>query len=230
MKRIEYKAGQKIGDVTFIEEVSSIRLPCGQINRVALFKCICENLFQTTITNVKSGTTKSCGCLQKERARSAQLKHGLSHDPIYKKWAEIKKRCYNKKYKRYVDYGGRGIKVYERWRCNFEQFYSYVMSLPNAAGIGLTIDREDNDKGYFPNNLRWVDDHIQSVNKRKYKNNTSGYTGVSYEESTNSWRSRIQVRREPIDLGNHKTPQIALNHRNNYIVKNKLFEYKVQSL
>ena len=225
MRRIKYTKGQKIGELIFIEEPSPTRYP----KRVALFMCTCGNLFRTMISNAKSGTTKSCGCLQKERAKAAQLKHGLSSDSVYRMWAEIKKRCYNKKYKRYADYGGRGIKMLESWRYDFNQFYNYIMGLPNAGRTGLTIDRENNDVGYFPNNLRWVDNHIQSTNKRKYKNNTSGYTGVSYETSAKRWRSRIQVRGEPVDLGNHKTPQIALSHRNNYIISNQLFEYKIQT-
>lgn len=69
-------------------------------------------------------------------------------------WHDMRRRCYDSKSSRYARYGGRGITVCDEWRDNFEAFAAW--SLENGFADDLTIDREDNDKGYTPDNCRWI--------------------------------------------------------------------------
>ncbi len=226
MRRIEYINGQKIGELIFIEEHPSPRTP----KRIALFECSCGTIFKAQISSVRLYHTQSCGCLQKQRSRNALLKHGLRDDPIYNKWAIIKRRCYYKKDISYPNYGGRGITICEEWKNDFKAFYDYVTQLTGYGKPGLTLDRKKNNEGYYPGNLRWADGHIQATNQRKYKNNTSGYTGVFYEKNTKKWRSNITIKGSVIHLGMHDTPEEAITERNRYIKNNNLFEYKIQEI
>ena len=94
-------------------------------------------------------------------------KHGLRHSREYSIWANIKTRCYNKNNYKYKNYGTRGITMFEEWKNDFYKFYLYITSLENYnPKNNLTIDRIDNNKGYYPNNLRWATIQQQNRNKR----------------------------------------------------------------
>jgi len=101
-------------------------------------------------------------------------KHGLSGSREYETWARIKQRCYNKKLPCYKDYGGRGITMCDEWKESFEQFYKDMGKRPE----GKSIDRIDNDGSYEPSNCRWADKVTQQTNRRMYRTNKTGYTGV----------------------------------------------------
>ena len=114
-------------------------------------------------------------------------RHGMSRSPEYNSWAGMLKRCYNPNNPSYKNYGGRGIKVCDRWRHSFINFYSDMGGRPS----GLTLDRVDNDGNYEFSNCRWATDKEQNNNQRKRgisKNNTSGVTGVSWYNNQNIWR------------------------------------------
>lgn len=91
-------------------------------------------------------------------------RHGITtggQPPEYQIWAQIKQRCYNKKHPKYRQYGGRGIKMDPRWRTSFTVFLADVGPRPHE---GLSVERLDVDRGYFPDNCVWADDTTQARN------------------------------------------------------------------
>lgn len=95
-----------------------------------------------------------------ERLKKPHRDHKLWHI-----WWGMKTRCYKKTSKMYKDYGARGITICDEWLTSYEAFYEW--SINNGYGKGLSIDRIDNNKGYSPDNCRWVDQSIQSYNTRR---------------------------------------------------------------
>lgn len=171
----EIKAGIIFGRLTTIE-ISFFK------NGVAywLCKCICDNEKVIRIHDLMSGKTKSCGCFRREKTILKNIKnktHGLTRKDgkrtkIYDIWLGMKQRCNNPNNKAYKNYGGRGIKVCKRWM-KFENFYKDVGNPPP----GKSLDRINNNKGYFPNNWRWAtllqqhgntrNNHILEYNNKK---------------------------------------------------------------
>lgn len=153
-------------------------------------------------------------------------------DDIYReirhKFYEIKKRCYNDKCNNYKNYGGRGIKICNEWLGNngIDKFIKW--SVNNGWKKGLTIDRIDVNKNYSPDNCRWVDYHIQNTNKRKYKNNSTGYVGITKHSRSNGYRAKIGLHKKIIEIGSFKSKREALEARNQFIIENGLTEYKIQ--
>lgn len=131
-------------------------------NRHSMWNCKCDcGVTKIVRTNeLKEGKTKSCGCLYEE----VNVKHRKRETRIYRIWRGMVTRTENERNLRFCDYGGRGIQICDEWRKDFQKFYDWAMS--NGYKENLTIDRVDNDKGYCPNNCRWVDRKTQSNNRR----------------------------------------------------------------
>jgi hypothetical protein len=228
-KAYQYKEGELVGqfNIVFVSDIKLIGYN-GYNNRRAKFKCHCGKIFETKVSAVKSGHTRSCGCNTREYLRIGSLKHGLYKTPVYNTWDDIRSRTGNKNAINYQDYGGRGISMFPPWIHDFQLFYDYVSALPNFGEKGHTIDRINNDGNYEPGNLRWTTQHIQNTNSRKRRDNTSGYTGVV--KCRMSWHSQLKINNKSIHIGAFKTTEQAVTARNNYIIANKLFEYKIQSI
>lgn len=106
--------------------------------------------------------------------------------PEYHAWSAMKTRCYNKADADYKNYGGRGIKVCSEWLHSYETFIVAVGKRPSA---NYSLNRIDNNGDYTPTNCHWATAQEQADNKRSYKNNKSGITGVSQEKSTGRWKA-----------------------------------------
>ena len=173
----------------------------------------CGKEFETQISNVKRGHTKSCGCLNGDA-------HGLTSHRFYKTWKHMVDRCNNPKIKAYKDYGGRGISVCEEW-LDIRNFVDWAeKTYPNIEGY--TVDRIDNGKGYSPENCRWVDVTTQILNQRKRKDNTSGFVGICWSNKNNNWMAKIKSGDFYIYIGSFHAIEDAVLARDNYIIENKL--------
>jgi len=128
------------------------------------WKCLCDcgNITVVRQDHLKSGFTKSCGCLCLEIVKAAATKHGCSNTPAYVTWCNMKQRCYNQNDERYPDYGGRGITICDRWRNSFENFLADM----GERTKGEVIDRIDNNGNYEPENCRWMTYKVNNRNKR----------------------------------------------------------------
>jgi hypothetical protein len=154
--------GQRFGILTvtgfaFKERLKSVapprKTPCWQY----YWNCVCDCDSSKTVTlsvsNLK--VAKSCGCAH------PRTKHGMFKHPAYNTWHSMIERCRNPKVRDYHRYGGRGIKVCDRWM-SFENFWADV---GQTWQKGLTIDREDNDKNYEPGNCKWSTPLQQAHNR-----------------------------------------------------------------
>lgn len=136
--------------------------------------CDCGVTFIALGSELKSGHTKSCGCYS--RSGTFTTTHGYrgkKQHPLYTLWINMRERCNNANHPCFNDYGGRGIAVYESWNGSFEDFLKDILSTigekpPLVSGYKRywSIDRIDNDRGYFPDNIRWSDPRTQKINQR----------------------------------------------------------------
>lgn len=161
--------GQKFGRLTV---VSASYLPSGE-NHAWYWNCKCDcgkMVYGIRPRNLKNGNTKSCGCLQdeikKEKFIGCKRTHGKSNTRLYGIWEKMKDRCERERCPAYKNYGGRGIKVCEEWH-DFQTFYDWAMA--NGYQENLTIERINNDKGYYPDNCCWITREEQAKNKRNIR-------------------------------------------------------------
>lgn len=172
--------GQKFGRLTVISEAPRSK------NRLSRWDCLCSCGARVSVltSSLRSGETKSCGCLKKElvaKKNRQNSTHGDSKTRIYRIWAGVKSRCTNPNTHEFPRYGGRGIFVCSEWLHDFTAFKTWAL----ASGYqdNLTIDRINNDLGYSPDNCRWVTMAEQNRNHR----NTRRYQG----ELLSVWCKRL---------------------------------------
>lgn len=114
--------------------------------------------------------------------------HGKSRTPEYTAWIAMIGRCTKPEYHNYEDYGGRGIKVCQRWLSSFEDFLSDTGNRPSNK---YSIDRIDVDGDYEPKNCRWATRELQGTNKRQSSHTKSGIRGVNFNKASGKWRVTI---------------------------------------
>jgi hypothetical protein len=149
--------GQTFSRLTVIERAGS------KANGAAWkCKCICGNETIVSRHCLIHGNVQSCGCLYRERQREATVTHGLSKHPLYQSWATMISRCENPNATGYRNYGGRGIKVCERWRHSFPNFLKDMGERPD----GMTVERKNVNGDYSPENCVWGTHKEQHHNKQ----------------------------------------------------------------
>lgn len=174
----------------------------------ALWECLCDCGTKKVVAghDLRSGHTRSCGCLVADVSASASMRHGHTcgsgrgapKSPTYRTWRSMINRCYRPAEDSFRYYGGRGIAVCERWRNDFSAFLSDMGERPD----GMTIGRIDAAGNYEPSNCRWETIYQQSANRGMHRNNTSGVKGVSWIQ--NRWRVSITRNGKKRYLGFYK--------------------------
>ena len=164
MSTVKDLTGQRFGRLVVIERAGST----GRGESTWLCLCDCGKNCVVYSYKLRSGHTKSCGCLNIEATKARFATHHKRHTRLYGVWTTMIQRCINPKHNRFHRYGGRGITVCDEWRNDFQAFYDWAMATgyDECAPRGqCTIDRIDNDKGYSPDNCRWVDAKTQRYNQ-----------------------------------------------------------------
>lgn len=168
--KINYEVGTTIGTCIYIKEVTS-----SSNYRTALFKCSCGKEFKCRIDKIKRQEVRSCGCLRDEKIKQQGHKnktHGQSYHPIFSIWAGMVHRCQDINNIGYSLYGGRGIKVCDRWL----DINNFIEDMYPTYIKGLEIDRIDNDGNYELSNCRWITRKENCNNRRS--NRVIEYEGV----------------------------------------------------
>lgn len=159
-------------------------------------ECIkCHEISFKDRYKVVRGLCGACEC---------QLFHNYSKTPLYNRWKGIKNRCLNPNALSYKHYGGRGIKICERWKNSFEYFLEDMGYPPTPHH---QLDRIDNDGDYEPDNCRWVKPTQNVNNQREKTNNKTGYPNVSYKRG--KYESGFQFNKKYYHVGTFNTAEEA---------------------
>lgn len=150
-----------------------------------LMRCDCGTERSVRLLNVLRGGSRDCGCGRKRKNHERQFRHGRHGSPEYNSWASMMNRCRNVKDKQWMDYGGRGILVCERWH-DFRNFLEDMGLRPNGD---YSIGRIDNEKGYFKENCRWENRIQQTHNTRR--NNRLTFNGRT--QLITQWAKELRV-------------------------------------
>ncbi len=207
MKRLSYTKGEKIGSLTFIREVETIK---GY--RRGEFECpFCNEFFNTRIADAKHLKATKCS-----KCRYEVLKTDKIAKKIKNVLKSMKQRCYNTNATSFKHYGGQGVIMCKEWKENSDTFVKWALS--NGYKEGLTIERRNVHGNYEPLNCTWIPRAKQAENKRD--NRKHKYIGVS--PHSGGFVARVTVKGKGVYVGWSKSEKEVALARDNYILKHKL--------
>ena len=157
--------GQTFGYLTVLGPGAVHTSPCGRASRKWRCLCVCGNVKEIQADHLirTKKPTKSCGCMSRALDAAGHTKHGMTDSKLYSIWNQMRQRCANPKDKSWARYGGRGIRVCDRWQTSFQNFLD---DMGPTWKPGLQIERLDNSAGYSPENCIWATRSQQGRNKR----------------------------------------------------------------
>jgi hypothetical protein len=160
--------------------------------RPAFWECACDCGKTIVIPGARlANGQQSCGCEGRELSAQRTTKHGRYRTPEHNSWSAVRDRCCNPKNKSFPRYGGRGIKMCQRWRDSFEAFYADMGDRPSAAH---SIERKDVNGDYEPFNCIWATPKVQGRNRR----NSMTLTARGRTMQVNDWAETIGIKKETI--------------------------------
>ena len=181
--------GQRFGRLVVLHEAERSKI--GKIRW--LCQCDCGNTVIVQTGHLRSGHTQSCGCRARDIAVKVNTTHGQKHTRLYKIWEGMKKRCYAVNNAAYPHYGGRGITIFDEWRNDFMAFYDWAMA--NGYREDLSIERNDVNGNYEPENCCWITRGEQTNNTRR----THYITVDDRTQNIAQWSKELGIPRYRID-------------------------------
>lgn len=169
-KRVKNLTGVRRGLLVALKYIGTME------NRHArwLCQCDCGNMHEVDGATFLRWMCRSCGCYRDKISQESHTTHGKTNTPEYQVWLGIIKRTEDPTHQSWKNYGGRGLKMCDKWRNSFEAFLADVGLRPSK---GHSLDRLNNSLGYFPENCAWKTSVQQARNRRNnhlitYKNET----------------------------------------------------------
>lgn len=202
-----FKQGLVKNKLTSLKEVPTPEHITNKSEIYALFKCECGKEVVLRYYNVYKELQKSCGCVRKK----GKQKHGLvvKNKNLFDRHCGMISRCYNEKHPEYANYGGRGIKVCNRW-LDVQNFFN---DMEDTFDPELSLDRIDVNGDYCKENCRWVNLSVQAYNQRMKCTNTSGKTGVTWDKNRNKWSVAISCEGKRVHVGRFTSFEEAVKAR-----------------
>ena len=203
-KQVKDISGQRFGRLLVVSFVDTVKQSKG---RAARWKCVCDCGGETVVFGslLRNGNTRSCGCLVLETIINRSRRHGMAkrgpRSAEYVAWNNMKQRCGNPNSSHFNRYGGRGIRVCDRWiigengKNGFECFLLDMGEKPSAAH---SIDRINRDGNYEPANCRWADQKTQVRNSAKaaeYQTQLGTHSVIETAEMAGMPYGRLRSRR-----------------------------------
>lgn len=203
MGKIEDLSGRRFGKLTVIDRAENVG------NKIA-WNCICDcgNHAVVISNSLKTGNTKSCGCLAK--------KHGGAHTRLYIVWQRMMDRCYKPYVGRYKNYGGRGITVCDEWH-DFSKFREWANKSgynPFAAHYECTLDRINVNGNYCPENCRWIPMSEQGNNTTRNHNITVDGVKMNITQASKKYNISVATLWARLNLG--WSPERAVKEKVKY--------------